>query len=422
MSSYPHYAVTHIHLDAQPHLPALTYQGQGNYLVFWWKEIPLGHSFIEPTRSLTEETYRLSLLNAIKPTVEQYAAQTNTSINEWQTWLTAGDTARWSAWLDNLLTNWIPATIPAQVPVSVVICTRNRAATLRLCLESLAQMTCQPAEVLIVDNAPQDDSTEKVAAAFTNVRYVVEPTPGLSYARNTGVKQATYDIIAFTDDDVMVHPEWVYRVWETFQDKKVFAMTGLVIASELETEAQQIFEKHWSFNRGYLDVAYDQAYFKRVEAAGPPVWEMGAGANNAFRKQVFDKVGLFDERLGAGASGCSEDSEMWFRILVSGDTVQYNPRAVVHHTHRKQLSELKRQIYAYMRGFAAAALIQQDQHPAAGYSKQLWYMPKYYASLVKRGFPRFNFRSRTLWVEMKGIVSGIAFYYKHRKREPQLPA
>jgi cellulose synthase/poly-beta-1,6-N-acetylglucosamine synthase-like glycosyltransferase len=199
-------------------------------------------------------------------------------------------------------------------------------------------------------------------------------------------------------------------------------MTGLVIATELETEAQQIFEKHWSFNRGYLDIYYDQAYMSRVLASGPPVWEIGAGANNAFRKQVFDKVGLFDVRLGAGASGCSEDSEMWFRILVAGDTIHYNPRAVVHHTHRKQLAELKRQIYAYMRGFAAAALIQQDYHPQAGYSSRLRYLPKYYASLVKAGFPSFSFRNRTLWVELKGVASGIAFYYKHRNRAPQLPS
>ncbi|QJX49057.1 glycosyltransferase [Hymenobacter taeanensis] len=420
MSSYPPYVITHIHLDKEPQLPALTYQGQGNYVVFWWKNVALGHSFIEPNQVVSSAQWPNVILKAIEPAVARYAAKAGVDTAQWQVWVTQEEVSRWSEWLGTLLKPWAPDTIQPQVPVSVIICTRNRAASLQLCIEALNRMTCQPAEIIVVDNAPPDDSTKKVAESFANVRYVMEPSVGLSYARNAGVRNSTSDIVAFTDDDVLVHPEWVYRVWETFLDKSVFAMTGLIIAAELDTEAQQIFEKHWSFNRGYQDIAYDQAYFKRVESAGPPVWEIGAGANTAFRKEVFNRVGLFDERLGPGAAGCNDDSEMWFRVLVGGCTIQYNPRAVVYHTHRREVKDLKRQIFTYMSGFTTAALIQQKHHPRAGYAKQLyWHIPKYYGSLLRAGFPRFTFRNRTLWAELKGIVNGLKYYYEHRNQPSQ---
>ncbi|WP_242581898.1 glycosyltransferase family 2 protein [Hymenobacter telluris] len=404
-------------------MPQLAQNGQGNYLVFWWEQIALGDVYLEADQVPDEEAYRAIVLKAITPAVQHYAAKTGHPPNHWSAWYSQQEFARWISWMQTVFAPYQHAALPPRVPVSVVICTRNRAAILRLCLESLRGLACQPEEIVVVDNAPTDDSTQQVVAAYPGVRYCVEPRPGLSHARNTGVAQASCSILAFTDDDVVLHPDWVYQVWQTFQDQTVFAMTGLVLVSELQTEAQQIFEKHWSFNRGYQDIYYDPAYLQRVLPTGPPVWHIGAGANNAFRKAVFEEVGLFDERLGAGASGCSEDSEMWFRILTHGHTIHYNPRAVVYHAHRQHLHELQKQIFAYMRGHAAAALIQQEQCPQAGYTNYLyWSMPKYYALLIRIGFPFFRFRSRTLWTEVKGLASGVLFYYRNRKRASNLPS
>lgn len=423
MSSYPPYHITQVPLQAGPGVPPLAQHGQGNYLVFWWEQVALGDVYLEAGEMPDQAAYQAIVLKAIAPAVQQYAAKAGMSEEKWQAWYSPAEFARWVAWMQRVFAPYQVVALPPRVPVSVVICTRNRASILRLCLESLRSLACQPEEIVVVDNAPTDDSTQQVVAAYPGIRYCVEPRPGLSYARNTGVAQATHSILAFTDDDVVLHPDWVYQVWQTFQNEAVMAMTGLVLVSELQTEAQQIFEKHWSFNRGYQDVYYDTAYLERVLPGGPPVWHIGAGANNAFRKEVFQEVGLFDERLGAGASGCSEDSEMWFRILTHGHTIQYNPRAVVYHAHRQQLHELRRQIYAYMRGHAAAALIQQEQCPQAGYTVHLYqHMPKYYYYLVKAGFPFFRFRSQTLWTEIKGLVSGVLFYYRNRKRAPNLPS
>ncbi len=114
---------------------------------------------------------------------------------------------------------------------------------------------------------------------------------------------------------------------------------------------------------------------------------------------------------------------MWYRVLLHGHTIHYNPRAVVYHEHRQEISGLKRQLFYYMRGHAAAALIQQAQHPQAGYRQYLYRgIPRYYAYLIRAGFPFFRLRSRTLWAELKGLASGVAFYYRNRNQPAAPPS
>ena len=416
MNPHHPYQITHIYLDKQQALPQLDFNRQGHYLVFWWKEIVLGHLFLKPDRPFPLEELHQRLAEAIAPAVAFYAKEQPQN-GQWQEWALQNDLSRWASYLDAAMAPWSAADIPETVPVTVVICTRNRAGALKQCLDSIKRMACQPAEIIVVDNARENDATERLVGTYDGILYIDEPTPGLSYARNTGLRKASSPIIAYTDDDVLVHQEWIYRVWETFACSEVAAMTGLVIASELQAETQLIFEKHWSFNRGYTDTVYNAAYFKKHLPKGPPVWRIGAGANMAFRKGVFEEVGLFDERLGAGASGCSEDSEMWYRILLKGHSILYNPRAIAFHRHRQDLKALHRQLYSYMRGFAAAALIQQSQYQQAGYKRRLFLdMPRYYGKLLYSGFPGYRFRFKTLGSEIRGILSGILFYIQHRRR------
>jgi GT2 family glycosyltransferase len=272
----------------------------------------------------------------------------------------------------------------------------------------------------VIDNAPQNDATREVVSEFKEVIYVREPRPGLDIARNTGAKTAKHPILAYTDDDVSVHPHWAYHIWQTFKDPKVAAMTGLVIAAELATEAQYIFEKHWSFNRGYTDKLYDTEFFRKTLRKGPPVWNIGAGANMAFRKEVFEETGYFDELLDVGAAGCNGDSEMWYRILKHGHTIHYNPRAVAFHEHRKEIAGLKKQLFYYMRGYTAAALLQQQQLRQAGYAKQIfWVLPRHYLRLLRSGFPHYSYRYRTIAAEMLGILSGLAYYIKNKRPNPK---
>ena len=413
----PAYVITHIYLDKQLSHPQISKELSGNYLVFWWKEIALGHLFISLGEEFSEKEYYARLIEAIRPAVDLYASRASDESTNWQQLLLERDFEQWLSWMENIFTAWIPQAIPATKPVSVVICTRNRAKMLKQCIERLHQLSCLPEEIIVVDNAPSDDSTKLVAAKFENVTYIKEPRAGLDIARNTGLLHAQYDVVAFVDDDVLVHPMWIFWVWHSFQDLSVVAMTGLVIAAELQTEAQVNFEMFWSFNRGYADKIYAQEFFNSTLPIGPPVWKIGAGANMAFRKSVFEKTGLFNEFLDVGAAGCNGDSEMWYRILHAGLSIHYNPRAIVYHEHRKEHEGLKKQLYYYMRGFTVAALLQQRQQQKAGYKRHLFrVLPRYYIGLVKKGFPNYESRTSTIWAEMKGIVSGLIFYRKNQRQ------
>ncbi|MDB5020742.1 MAG: hypothetical protein JWQ28_1869 [Pedobacter sp.] len=406
--------IIHMRLDDPDGLAshALTRQGR-YYIVLWWRQIPLGDLHID---NFQERGLIMDITKKVEEQLSFYttiASLVQTAI----TGLKTADLGTFNRAMEQIFHDYLPTKLPRMLDISVVICTRNRSVHLEKCLASLIQQVCLPAEIIVVDNAPQDEKTKYVAETFDHVIYYKEPRPGLDIARNTGARIAKYPIIAYTDDDVNVDPFWCYQVWKSFLAPEVAAITGLVIAASLETESQQIFEQHWGFNKGYKDVYFDQDFLQR---AAPSVWVIGAGANMAYRKKVLEAVGYFDERLDVGAAGCSGDSEIWYRILAAGYTIQYNPRAVVCHEHRKELHALNNQLYHYMRGFAAAALIQHGYNPGAGYKRHLFFaMPRYYLLLLRCGFPTYRFRYRTLWAEIKGLASGVRFYYKN-KNNPSL--
>ncbi|MFD2515169.1 glycosyltransferase family 2 protein [Pontibacter locisalis] len=420
MQNFPLYHIAHIDLSRTLKLPALDTDHQGNYIVFWWQNVALGHLFLETGENLSPADYLERVIKSIEPTICFYAKETGSPESKWQLWLRNQQFETWSDWIERSFSGLTSAAIPPTVPVSVIVCTHNRPRQLQQCLENLKLLSTLPEEIIVVDNAPSDEASLKVVRQYQDllqIVYVKESRKGLDIARNTGIKNASTPVVAFVDDDVATHPLWLYQVWESFKDPLVAAMTGLVIASELKTEAQCIFEKHWSFNRGYTDKLYDQGFFNDTLRKGPPVWRIGAGANMAFRREVFEQTGCFHELLDAGAAGCSGDSEMWYRLLMHGYKIHYNPRAIVFHEHRKETEALKRQIFYYMRGHTAAALIQQHYYQKADYSRYLakLFLKTYTRSIIK-GFPGYSFKYSTLWAQISGALAGLAYYYKNRKK------
>jgi GT2 family glycosyltransferase len=311
---------------------------------------------------------------------------------------------------------WESTIASIQASVSVVICTRDRPVQLAQCLRSVQRLVPPPDEILVVDNAPTSDATQQLMAQFPQIRYVLEPRPGLSVARNTGIQQATSEIIMFTDDDVEVHPTWLLRLRSGFHNPKVMVVTGLMLPAELETEAQVAFHHGATgFKHECRALVFDSEYFQTKKPFGVPVWQIGAGASMALRRAVIEQVGGFDERLGAGAAGCSEDSEFWYRVLAAGYSCRYEPSAVIYHYHRRGLDGLKHQMYAYMRGHVAALLIQTFNHYHWGnLFRLLVILPEYYLWLVARGLiNRFHGRYRTVFVELLGCLSGLVFFLQN---------
>lgn len=295
--------------------------------------------------------------------------------------------------------------------IGVIICTRDRPDELARCLNSLSLQTRRPDQVVIVDNGSADGRTRRVADA-AGTSYVREERVGLDFARNAGARAANTDFVAYADDDVVLHPRWLERLANALVDESMMAVTGLVLPAELETDAQQYFEKLWGFGRGYRCIDFGQEFFKADRTHGCPTWEIGAGANMAFRRTIFEHVGYFDERLDVGAAGCSGDLEFWHRILYHGFKCRYEPSAVVFHFHRRDFTGLSQQIYSYMRGHAAALLVQFERTGNWGNLRRAFItLPLWYT----RRFLRVSWRGpreldRFLFEEIQGFLSGILFY------------
>ena len=299
-------------------------------------------------------------------------------------------------------------TVPASV--SVVICTRDRPHHLEQCLKSFSEQSLTPNEVIVVDNASVDDQTREVSLA-AGVIYVREDRPGLDIARNTGAQAARSEIIVYTDDDTVLHRNWLENIVSAFCDPKVDALTGLVLPLRLDTLAQQIFEAHWSFGRGFEIIDFTPETFAASKQAGFEAWNVGAGANMAFRRSVFERCGYFDESLDVGASGCSGDSEFWYRIVGLGGTCRYDPSCIVFHDHRETEAGLRKQLRAYMCGHVTALRVQAQRFPGQGNLRRLYrYLPIWFASRVGQRLRQG--RTTETWFladEIRGYLDGLLY-------------
>jgi len=311
----------------------------------------------------------------------------------------------------------------ASLSVTVAVCTRNRADTLGECLDALAAID-YPADlldILIVDNAPSDDSTWEVVARYPSMRYVREPRPGLDWARNRAVREARGEIVAYTDDDVSVDPAWVRALAAAFvEEPHAMCVTGLVLPDEIDTDAQLLFEKYGGFGRGFRRAVYRVDRGIGAARLYGGTGRFGTGASMAFRRVFFDREGLFDPALDVGTpSNGGGDLEMFFRVLKSGHALVYEPAAMVRHRHRREYAELRRQIENNGIGFYAYLVRTAQAHPeerAAILRLGVWWFWWWHARRLLRALlrPR-SFPIDLILAEIKGSFIGLRRYAAARR-------
>jgi GT2 family glycosyltransferase len=269
--------------------------------------------------------------------------------------------------LETLLVNGIPVEealaddVIERPLITVVVCTRDRPDSAMVTLRTLANLHYQPVEIVVVDNAPSSDATKN--AYFeefgddSRFRYVREPRPGLSCARNRGLQEASADIVAFTDDDVRVDPWWLDGIMRGFRTAPDIAcVTGLPATAELENAMQLYFHIRYGYGASCEPRIFDLAAYPDDSPLYPYLAvAVGVGANFAVSRRIIKEIGGFDEALGAGTPcGGGEDINIFSRIILSGNRLAYEPSAVVWHVHRPSLNELSKQMRAYGSGFTAA--------------------------------------------------------------------
>jgi len=218
--------------------------------------------------------------------------------------------------------------------ISVILCTYNRCESLAKALDSLAASVMPESltwEVLVVDNN-SNDRTRDVVGAFSSrygkrFRYLLEPQPGLSNARNAGIREARGHILAFVDDDVTVEPTWLQNLTSALHDSQWAGSGGRVLP------ARGFVPPHWLALEGPCNlVGVLCAYCERGDVPGeleePPI-----GANMAFGKNMFEKYGKFRTDLGRRPDSLMghEDTEFGRRLMAGGERLRYEPSAVVYH-------------------------------------------------------------------------------------------
>lgn len=254
--------------------------------------------------------------------------------------------------------------------VSAAVCTRERPDLLARALESLVAQTPAVAEILVVDNAPAGGVTRSlVATRFPSVRYVVEPVPGLDFARNRALESATHEVVAFLDDDAVAAPEWAASLGRVFQaDEEVAVCTGRVEPLSLETPAQRLFEANGGFSRGNQRIRLPDDARHPLHGRRAPLiaWaiSVGSGCSYAVRRNTARALGGFDEALDLGpALPGGGDHDLLWRALRAGHAVVYEPSALAWHEHRREVAAVHDQIVGHQRAvlaFLAKHLVRSD--------------------------------------------------------------
>lgn len=302
------------------------------------------------------------------------------------------------------------------VQITVVVCTRNRTDLLADCLTALGALNYPSYEILVVDNAPDNDDTKRLAEEF-GVRYVRENKPGLDRARNRGIRESLSPIIAFTDDDARPDRNWLRSIAESFSDGQVMAVTGFVAPAELETPAQQMFE--WSYGgmgHGFAKRIYNgERMTQRAKLAASG---FGVGANMAFRREWFDEGGYFDPALDVGTpSSGGGDIEMFHRVVAKGYLLVYDPNMLVWHLHRRGMEALHKQVFNNGRSFVCY-LFTCYRNRTAGLGILITFFLRdwlYNWHLKNILFGGGRISRRLLLTELKGMLTGPAAYSKSRR-------
>jgi GT2 family glycosyltransferase len=212
----------------------------------------------------------------------------------------------------------------------------------------------------VIDNAPTSRNTRQIVESFSadlDIHYVLEPRPGLSRARNAGLRSDLKgDVVAWLDDDEVADSLWLSELARAFDGRpEVVAASGAVIPAELDTWAQLWFEQFGGHSKGRGFTA-DEFSPRTWNKQHPlyPLPPFGVGANMAFRTEALRRLEGFDEALGAGTPAqASEDTKMFTDLLRAGGTVAYRPSAVTRHFHRRDLEDLRQQMRGYGSGLTA---------------------------------------------------------------------
>lgn len=322
----------------------------------------------------------------------------------------------------------------------VVIATRDRPDALARCLDSLLVQDYADYEVVVVDNAPSSTATRDMVAQLYatsgRISYLLESRPGLGHAHNCGIAGLAAPIVAFTDDDVIIDPQWLRAIATNFAtDPLVGCVTGLILPAELDTRAQYWTERHGGFGKGFVRRRFDLKENRPHDILFPyAAGTFGSGANMAFSREALNRIAGFDAALGAGTLAKGGDDLAAFSAVVkAGFRLVYEPGAIVWHHHRRGEEGMRNQAYGYGVGLGAylTKVVVDDPPAILHFARALPSAAVHLLSPASGKNSRLpaDYPRSLRWRERLGMLAGIPAYFRsraslrrYRKASPPAPS
>jgi glycosyltransferase involved in cell wall biosynthesis len=230
------------------------------------------------------------------------------------------------------------------VKLSLIVATRNRANCIVPCLDSIAHAFAQAApldaEIVVVDNASSDETPRLIeswaAASAVPIQSLYEPRAGHARAQNRALRAARGELLAFTDDDCRLHPEYINDlVHHDGEDRGLVLRCGRI-------ELGDPSDLPLTINTSPLRVRWTRGTNSaRRERIGDHLH----GCNMTMRRALVESIGYFDESFGPGAYvGSGEDTDFIYRAYQAGAALEYVPDMIVFHHHGRKTAESGRRL------------------------------------------------------------------------------
>jgi GT2 family glycosyltransferase len=277
---------------------------------------------------------------------------------------------------------------------SVIVAAHARPASLARLLASLApELASGTREIIVAENGTP--APVQLAAELATFRHLHDPRPGKCRIQNRAIADASGELLVFLDDDLIVAPGYVDAVEDFFDTHHEFAgMKGRILPEEDP-------DKKVGPMAVYLDLPIADDGDQVIEVRGV------LGANMAFRAMALRQVGPFDERLGPGAAGHEEESEMSARLRRAGFKIGYAPKALVYHEVDRARANRERFIrIARERG--RCRMIHEQHSALEVIGKNAVAIARLsFAKLIGAGLPRIAREERRLAIA-RGMFDGLS--------------
>jgi GT2 family glycosyltransferase len=213
-------------------------------------------------------------------------------------------------------------------------------------------------EIIIADNnhLSSDSNWVENFCKENGLVHVPSPQYGKANALNKAILRTSFETIVFTDDKTTITDKnWLNKLTSPFAIHPHLGwVSGNVFPTNLDNKWNRMWEEKGGLSKGKKDIYWSQDFLKNPDNQPILYFKMCAGANSAFRKQVFRNTGPWNILLDSGSRiGAGSTSEFGYRITQKGYELSYVNDCFVNHPHPDSAQEIKRKLFIYGRGDAA---------------------------------------------------------------------